>query len=55
MTLKDEKTRLVPKQLYSLLEAEPDTTLVDLLPPDHFEDLHIPGAKNACVFFVSLQ
>ena len=37
----------------ALLEEEPGTTLVDLLPPDHFEDLHIPGAKNACVFFVS--
>jgi len=53
MILKNEKSKLVPKQLNALLEEEPGTTLVDLLPPDHFEDLHILGAKNACVFFVS--
>jgi rhodanese-related sulfurtransferase/polyisoprenoid-binding protein YceI len=53
MTLNIEKSRLVSKQLNTLLEEEPGTTLVDLLPPDHFENLHIPGAKNACVFFVS--
>ena len=27
--------------------------MLDVLPPDHFEKVHIPGAKNACVFFVS--
>ena len=47
------KNKLTPKQLIALLEEETSTTLVDLLPPDHFEDQHIPGAKNACVFFVS--
>ena len=37
-----------------LMDKEhPNTHLVDVLPPDHFENVHIPGAKNACVFFVS--
>lgn len=53
MTLQNDKNKLAPKQLIALLEEETSTTLVDLLPPDHFEDQHIPGAKNACVFFVS--
>ena len=53
MTLQNDKNKLAPKQLIALLEEETSTTLVDLLPPDHFEGQHIPGAKNACVFFVS--
>lgn len=53
MTLQNDKNKLAPKQLIALLEEETSTTLVDLLPPDHFEDQHISGAKNACVFFVS--
>ena len=53
MTLQNDKNKLAPKQLIALLEEETSTTLVDLLPPDYFEDQHIPGAKNACVFFVS--
>jgi rhodanese-related sulfurtransferase/polyisoprenoid-binding protein YceI len=37
-----------------LMDKEhPNIHLVDVLPPDHFENVHIPGAKNACVFFVS--
>lgn len=27
--------------------------LLDVLPPDNFEAAHLPGAKNACVFYVS--
>lgn len=53
MTIQNDKNKLSPKQLIALLEEETSPTLVDLLPPDHFEDQHIPGAKNACVFFVS--
>ena len=34
-------------------KEQPNTHLIDVLPPDHFENVHIPGAKNACVFFVS--
>jgi polyisoprenoid-binding protein YceI/rhodanese-related sulfurtransferase len=30
-----------------------NTHLLDVLPPDHFERVHLPGAKNACVFYVS--
>ncbi len=37
----------------SMVKEHPNTHLLDVLPPDHFENLHIPGAKNACVFFVS--
>ncbi|MFT5731136.1 MAG: rhodanese-related sulfurtransferase [Desulforhopalus sp.] len=39
--------------LRSMDKEHPNTHLVDVLPPDHFENVHIPGAKNACVFFVS--
>lgn len=53
MTIQNDKNKLSPKQLIALLEEETSPTLVDLLPPDHFENQHIPGAKNACVFFVS--
>ena len=36
-----------------MYKEHPNTHLIDVLPPDHFENVHIPGAKNACVFFVS--
>jgi polyisoprenoid-binding protein YceI len=39
--------------LRSMAIEDSNTHLVDVLPPDHFENGHIPGAKNACVFFVS--
>jgi rhodanese-related sulfurtransferase/polyisoprenoid-binding protein YceI len=39
--------------LRAMDKEHPNTYLVDVLPPDHFENVHIPGAKNACVFFVS--
>ena len=39
--------------LRSMGIEDSNTHLVDVLPPDYFENVHIPGAKNACVFFVS--
>ena len=44
---------MIAKDLKSLLSEKSDIVLIDLLPPDHFEKVHIPSAKNACVFFVS--
>lgn len=38
-----------------LMTNKPDTILIDLLPPDHFAKVHLPGAKNACVYMVSFQ
>ena len=40
-------------ELEKRLENQPQTIVVDLLPPDHYEGRHIPGARNACVFQVS--
>lgn len=42
-----------PVDVEQMMTEHPDTRLIDILPPDHFENVHIPGAENACVFFVS--
>ena len=51
--MNNEKRTVLPNDLKSFLTENSKTTLIDVLPPDHFEDVHIPDAKNACVFFVS--
>ena len=48
-----DKTIVIAKELKVLLSEKSDIVLVDLLPPEHFDKIHIPNAKNACVFFVS--
>jgi rhodanese-related sulfurtransferase len=45
--------RLTAHEVKELMAQKPDTILIDLLPPEHFEKMHLPGAKNACVFMVS--
>jgi polyisoprenoid-binding protein YceI len=44
---------MIAKDLKLLLSEKSDIVLIDLLPPEHFDKVHIPSAKNACVFFVS--
>ena len=53
MTAQTGKNILSVGDLSSMVKEHPSTYLLDVLPPDHFEKVHIPGAKNACVFFVS--
>jgi len=53
MATKNEKNTVTPSDLSALLVEKPNTTLIDLLPPDHFENVRIPGSHNACIFFVS--
>jgi len=36
-----------------LMTQKPNTIFVDVLPPEHFAKMHLPGAKNACVYMVS--
>ncbi len=44
--------QLTPEKLHDLLANDTDNTLllIDTLPNDHFIKVHLPGAKNACVF-----
>ena len=53
MICQNKKNTLSPSDLNPMMTEHPNTILLDVLPPEHFEDVHIPGAKNACVFFVS--
>jgi polyisoprenoid-binding protein YceI len=39
--------------LKSMNKKYPDTHMVDVLPPEHYENIHLPGAQNVCVFYVS--
>lgn len=46
-----------PENLQTLLEQRPDLLLIDTLPADHFNAVHLPGAVNVCVYdmtFISL-
>jgi rhodanese-related sulfurtransferase/polyisoprenoid-binding protein YceI len=40
------------QELYKKMKNGEDFVLIDTLTHDHFEKVHIPGAKNACVFEV---
>jgi polyisoprenoid-binding protein YceI/rhodanese-related sulfurtransferase len=53
MTAQTGKNIVSVADLRSMINEHASTHLLDVLPPDHFEKVHIPGAKNACVFFVS--
>jgi rhodanese-related sulfurtransferase/polyisoprenoid-binding protein YceI len=44
--------RLSPHELKQRMDAE-GIILIDTLISDHFQNVHLPGAKNACVFEVT--
>ena len=43
---------ITPQELHTKITNGEDFVLLDTLTDDHFEKVHIPGAKNACVFEV---
>ena len=45
-------SKISPQELYRKITNNEDFVLIDTLTNDHFEKVHIPGAKNACVFGV---
>ncbi len=53
MTTENSIQTLSVSDLHSMKKAYPDIRLIDVLPPDHFEKIHLPDAQNVCVFFVS--
>ena len=44
--------KISAEDLRKKLEAGGHVILIDTLPNDHFQKMHLPGAKNACVFEV---
>ncbi len=44
---------VTPADLHRRLADTPQILLIDLLPPSHFELVHLPHARNACVFEVA--
>lgn len=44
--------KISPQELYKKMTNDENFVLIDTLTNDHFEKVHIPGAKNACVFEV---
>ncbi len=45
--------KITPQALIQLTETNQPVVLIDTLTADHFEQAHLPGAKNACVFEVT--
>ncbi|SHO51727.1 YceI family protein [Desulfopila aestuarii] len=41
---------ITPEELRARLDAAENLFLIDTLPADHFYKVHLPGARNACVF-----
>jgi rhodanese-related sulfurtransferase/polyisoprenoid-binding protein YceI len=41
---------MTPEELHSRLGEGQKFVLVDTLPPDHFANVHLPDAQNACVY-----
>ena len=49
----NESVQIIAAQTLRQQMAGPDpVTLIDVLPPEHFDQGHLPGAENACVFEV---
>lgn len=44
---------LTPEELQRWMESGENVLLIDVLPSDHFQKVHVPNAKNACVFEVT--
>ncbi len=53
MNPSSDQKGLSAREVKELMIQKPDTVLIDLLPPEHFEKMHLPGARNACVYMVS--
>ncbi len=45
--------RATPEELHSWLTEQKRFTLIDTLPADHFQRMHLPTAKNACVYEIT--
>lgn len=43
---------LAADELFEWMEENEDLCLIDVLPAEHFKKIHLPKAKNACVFKV---
>ena len=46
-------SEITPMDLHQRMVADPKIVIIDILPPDHFERVHLPCARNACVFEVA--
>jgi rhodanese-related sulfurtransferase/polyisoprenoid-binding protein YceI len=53
MTTENSIETVSVSDLHSMVMEHPGTHLIDVLPPDHFSKVHLPGAQNACVFYMS--
>lgn len=42
--------KITPQTLHQWMEAEKSLFLIDTLTNDHFQAIHLPGARHACVF-----
>lgn len=52
MVGKNSFFRISPQALHEKMNKIDDFILIDVLPNDHFNRRHLPGAKNACLFEV---
>ena len=39
-----------PEDLQTMLQQQPALLLIDTLPAEHFNAIHLPGAVNACIY-----
>ena len=53
MTIKNEFEYLTPKELKQWTQEKISFILIHTLTNNHFQKVHLPGARNACVFEVN--
>ena len=46
---------ITASELKERLDSGADLLIIDTLVPEHYEDIHIPGAKLACVYEVNFM
>jgi polyisoprenoid-binding protein YceI len=53
MNLPARPQKLSPSDLFQRIKSGDDVYLIDTLPGDHFAKVHLPDARNACVYEVT--
>lgn len=45
--------KIAPEELHAKLDADENIYLIDTLPAEHFRKVHLPRARNACVYEIT--
>lgn len=53
--IKENRKHISAEQLKTWMDQNRDFTLIDVLPDEYYQQKHLPGAQNACVYEVAFS